>query len=426
MFLHGDRLRYNQDVLPPLFTDQPKDFLAALGQAHRACGDVFRLKFGSKDTYVLAHPDLAYEVLVKQKEAFGKLGSEAGLAKVLGKGILTNAQYDSWFLHRRVLQPAFHKEAVASWARFIQEAGERLLSRWRELPQDSVVDLAQEMLATTHEILYQLVFSLLPSEAKHYPIFLPLTLVSERTRVIREAKASVDAAIYTLIAERRKDKGKSFNDLLELLLETQDANTNVAMSDEEIRDELATVFAAGHDTTSYALTWTLYLLSQNPAVLATLQREVDAVESVSLLTLESLPYTLATFKEGLRLYPTIPSMPRLALQATMLAGYDIPRGARLFVSIYLLHRHPEFWPDAATFSPERFLQTSQPKAYLPFGLGERYCLGKNLALLQGQLLLAMMVKHFDVSLASDHDVSPKVSVSLFPKNGMRMTIRSRD
>jgi cytochrome P450 len=415
-------------VLPPLYEKQAKDFLLTLEQAHKECGDVFRLKFGNNETYVLAHPDLAYEVLVRQKDNYSKLGSEAGLARVLGKGVLTNADYDSWFSHRRVLQGMFHKEAANVWAQFIQDAGERLIERWQTLPENSVIDIAEEMLGVTQEILYKLVFSLNPHEAKAYPIFLPLTLATRRNSLVREAKQKVDKAIYALIAKRREamTREKPFGDLLEFLLTAKDAITSATMTDEEIRDELATVFAAGHDTTSYALTWTLYLLSQNRDVLEKLRREVDSVEKVEVSRLESLPYTLTTFKEGLRLYPTIPSVPRIALKDTVLAGFEIPEGSRLFLSLYLIHRHEDFWQDPSSFRPERFLETAQPKAYLPFGLGERYCLGKNLAMLQGHLLLAMMVKHFNFSLAFTVEVTPKVTVSLFPKNGMKIKVKSRE
>lgn len=406
---------YNKSVLPPLFEHPPKDFLLSLGQGFREHGNIFRLKFGSSDSYVVAHPDLAYEILVKQKDKFSKLGSEAGLARVLGKGILTNADYESWFAHRRVLQSAFHKEAVVTWTKAIQKAGERCLQRWQALPENSVVDVAEEMLQVTQGLLYEIIFSLSPDDAKKYPISLPLTLATRRGSVVREAKRTVDESIYALIANRREDK-KEVGDVLELLLTAKDADTGATMTDEEIRDELATVFAAGHDTTSYALTWTLYLLAQHSEVLRRLQQEVDAGESSA--------YTVATFKEGLRLFPTIPSIPRIALQDVTLAGFDIPEGAKLFSSIYLIHRHPEFWQDAAFFKPERFLEVSQPKAYLPFGLGERYCLGKNLAMLQGQMLLAMFVKEFDYGLVDGH-VQPKVTVSLFPRDGMKMIVQRR-
>jgi cytochrome P450 len=414
-------------VLPSLFEEQPKDFLFLLEKAHRECGDVFRLKFGKNETYVLAHPDLAYEVLVKRKEHFSKLGSEAGLARVLGKGILTNADYDSWFSHRRVLQGMFHKDAARVWSAFIQDAGERLIEHWQTLPENSVADVAEEVLAVTHEILYKLVFSLDTNEAKAHPIFLPLTLATRRNSLVREAKQNVDKVIYSRIAKRREEmsQGKVFGDILELLLTARDADTGATMRDEEIRDELATVFAAGHDTTSYALTWTLYLLSQNRPVLEKLQCELDEIEGVHVNSLESLPYALATFKEGLRLYPTIPSVPRIALKATTLAGFEVPEDSRLFLSLYLIHRHKKFWQDANHFKPERFLETPQLKAYIPFGLGERYCLGKNLAMLQGHLLLAMMIKYFDFSLPPGFDVVPKVTVSLFPRDGMKMIIKSK-
>jgi cytochrome P450 len=404
-------------VLPPLFEHLPKDFLLALEQGLERCGNIFRMKFGSTDSYVVAHPDLAYEILVKQKDSFGKLGSDAGLARVLGKGILTNADYDSWFAHRRVLQSAFHKEAVAAWTKTIHDAGSRCLERWRDLPKNSVVDVAQEMLSVTLELLYELIFSLSPDEAKKYPISLPLTLATRKNSLVREAKRKVNEAIYALIAKRRDDKasGKEFGDLLELLLTAKDADMGTTMTDEEIRDELATVFAAGHDTTSYALAWTLYLLTQHPEVLKRLKEEVDVGTTSD--------YTVATFKEGLRLYPTIPSIPRIALKDVTLAGFEIPKGAKIFISIYLVHRHPDFWQDADVFEPKRFLEVSQPKAYIPFGLGERYCLGKNLATLQGQTLLAMLVKEFDYTLLEQPQ--PKVTVSLYPRDGIKMMVIPR-
>lgn len=404
-------------MLPPLFEHLPKDFLLALEQGLERCGNIFRMKFGSTDSYVVAHPDLAYEILVKQKDSFGKLGSDAGLARVLGKGILTNADYDSWFAHRRVLQSAFHKEAVAAWTKTIHDAGSRCLERWRDLPKNSVVDVAQEMLSVTLELLYELIFSLSPDEAKKYPISLPLTLATRKNSLVREAKRKVNEAIYALIAKRRDDKasGKEFGDLLELLLTAKDADMGTTMTDEEIRDELATVFAAGHDTTSYALAWTLYLLTQHPEVLKRLKEEVDVGTTSD--------YTVATFKEGLRLYPTIPSIPRIALKDVTLAGFEIPKGAKIFISIYLVHRHPDFWQDADVFEPKRFLEVSQPKAYIPFGLGERYCLGKNLATLQGQTLLAMLVKEFDYTLLEQPQ--PKVTVSLYPRDGIKMMVIPR-
>ena len=181
-----------------------------LEHAHKTCGDVFRLEFGKNETYVLAHPDLAYEILVRQKGLYSKLGSEAGLARILSKGILTNADYDSWFSHRRVLQGAFnkqggfHKESAKVWPDFIQDTGERLIERWRKLPENSVVDLAEEMLDTTHEILYKLVFSLDENEAKEHPIFLPLTLATRKNSLVREEKQKVDKVIYALIEKRRE------------------------------------------------------------------------------------------------------------------------------------------------------------------------------------------------------------------------------
>jgi cytochrome P450 len=206
-------------VLPPLFEHTTKDFLLSLGQGQEQHGNLFRMKFGNSESYVVAHPDLAYDILVRQKDTFSKLGSEAGLARILGKGILTNADYDSWFAHRRVLQNAFYKEAIASWTTAIRNAGSRCLARWHALPENSVVDVAEEMLSTTLELLYEIIFSLSPDEAKKYPINLPLTLATRRNSLVREAKKDVDESFYALITKRREAKSREFGDVLELLLD---------------------------------------------------------------------------------------------------------------------------------------------------------------------------------------------------------------
>ena len=170
---------------------------------------------------------------------------------------------------------------------------------------------------------------------------------------------------------------------------------------------------AGHETTAYALSWTLYLLFTAPEVLKTLQREL---EQGSPKSLENLPYLDAVFKEGLRLYPTIPATPRSAQQDTELGGFLIPKGSRVFVSVYAVHRHPDFWKAPNVFKPERFLDGSaQLEAYIPFGLGRRFCLGRNLARLQAKLVLALLVKKLELNFGTEPPRN-RLAVSLSPRD----------
>ena len=232
-----------------------------------------------------------------------------------------------------------------------------------------------------------------------------------------------------LIERRRHERklGKSFGDVLELLLNAQDTDTGAVMSDLHIRDELLTLFAAGHETTANALAWTLYALANAPREAESLRGELEEVlakRAANVKDLAKLPYTKAVFQEGLRLYPTIPSAPRVALKDCELGGYAIPEGAKVFVSIYAIHRHPQFWSERNTFRPERFLNgTSLQKAYMPFGLGGRVCIGQNLAMLIGQLVLATLAQHIRFEPLPEYSVQPKVSISLGARYGVKLRLR---
>ncbi len=387
-----------------------KDFLFALTKAHHELGDVFRVGMGSHELYFVAHPEIAREVLLTHKDVFAKLGSSGaptGLQLLLGDGLLTTTDPEVWRKSRRLLQPLFHQQQVLVWKQVITDASQRLIKCLKDKVE---ADIAQEMLQTTSEILYQIIFSLSPEQAKQYPLSLSLSLATAKRKTIREVMAKLSPVISTLLDERKKQRGQ-YNDMLEVLLEAQDEDKS--LSDKNLHDELLTLFAAGHETTSYALSWTFYLLSQNPEAYEKLLNETRYSSDHSC--------AVAAFKESLRLYPVIPSAPRVALQNTSLGGFDIPKGARIFVSFYLIHRHKDYWSEPVCFRPERFLP-KDPDAFMPFGLGQRYCLGKNLAMLQGPLVLAQVSKQLRLELAPETHISPKVTISLFPRYGIKMKV----
>lgn len=403
-------------MLPPKATDDlhkhlRHDFLSALTRVHQTLGDVFRIALGKHDLFFVAHPDLAKEVLIQQKDVFAKVGTggaKTGLQLVLGEGLLTVTHPERWRKSRRMLQPMFHQQALCDWQTHIVQATQALTLRLKEKQE---FDIAQEMLVTTAEILYQILFSLTPEVARNYPLVVPLSLATARRKVIREARARLEPVISALITQRRQQRG-TYSDVLEWLLEAQDED--VHLTDQNLRDELLTLFAAGHETTSYALAWSFYLLSQYPQVY---QRLIGEAKSIAHFS----PYAVAIFKEALRLYPTIPAAPRVTLKDTVLNDFEIPKGARVFVSFYLIHRHPEYWPAPTHFNPERFAN-KDPEAYMPFGLGQRYCLGKHLAMLQGPLVLTQLSKYLRLELSQQTNISPKVVISLFSRYGLQMKI----
>ncbi len=422
--------------------------LGTMTQWWRRHGDALRFRLGPKTVHLFSHPALAEEVLLLQAERFGKVYEQqrpTGLALVLGNGLVTSSG-EVWKRHRRIIQPVFHRSRMAAMANRMAEVGEQWLAGW-STHGDQPVDIATEMMQLTLEVISQTMFhtsvaqhidqishSLRVSlqyafDSFHSPIRLPAWVPTPRNREFGRALQFMDQLIYDLVAARRQN-GTQHDDLLNLLLQARDEETGMGLSDQELRDEALTIFAAGHETTANALAWTWYLLATHPEVKARFHAEVDAVLRDRIPTaddLQDLPYTRAIFDESLRLYPPVPAIQRKALTPTTLGGFTLPADAIVLVGLYNLHRHPAFWSDPERFMPERWLDGSRPPArcaYLPFGAGPRACVGTHFATVEGPLLLALIGRRYDPQLAQEH-VEPEVMVTLRPKNGIRMTLQPR-
>lgn len=250
-------------------------------------------------------------------------------------------------------------------------------------------------------------------------------------RVFREAKASVDGLIYGLISDRRQSAVRC-NDLLDHLLHAVDQDTGIELSDKQLRDELLTIAAAGHETTANALSWTWYLLATHPDVRERLHRELcEALgdRTPDLEFLSRLPYTRAVFEEALRLYPPAPALQRKAFRDTTLGGHPIKAGSLIIISLWNIHRHPDAWAEPDAFLPERFIEgaaAERPRlAYMPFGAGHRTCIGNHFAMIEGPLLLALIAQRYELDLFPDQTVEPEVAVTVRPKNGLKMMVHRR-
>ncbi|MBZ0298476.1 MAG: cytochrome P450, partial [Anaerolineae bacterium] len=259
------------------------------------------------------------------------------------------------------------------------------------------------------------------------PDWLPLA----RNRKRQAAAETLDRVIRVIIHERRKtdaDKG----DLLSMLLLSED-DSGTRMTDQEVRDEAVTLFAAGHETTSNALTWTWYLLSQHPEVEARLHAEVDVVlagRAAMLSDLPNLPYTAMILKESLRLYP--PAWVLNARQAEAeveIDGYRIPKGGYIFLAPYAVHRSPRYFEDPLRFDPNRFSPEQEKRipryAYFPFGGGPRVCIGNSFAMMEAQLILATVAQQFRLALLPDQLVDIDPLITMAPRYGLRMRTQAR-
>ena len=427
------------------FRRQP---LQAMSQWWRRHGDALRFRLGPKTLYLLSHPDLAEEILVHQADRFVKVYEPrrpTGLALVLGNGLVTSSG-DVWKRHRRIIQPVFHRARMAAMAERMAQVGEQRIAGWT-VHAGGPVDIADEMMRLALEVISQTMFHTNVADhidhishalrvslkyafdSFHSPLRLPLWVPTPRNREFRLALQFMDKLIYGLIAERRRT-GAQHDDLLDLLLRARDEETGAGLSDQELRDEALTIFAAGHETTANALAWTWYLLATHPEVKARFHEEVDRVlqgRTPQADDLQQLPYTRAVFDEAVRLYPPVPAVQRKAATRTSIGGLTLPAGALVLVGIYHLHRHPAFWRDPERFMPERWLEGERPAsrcAYLPFGAGPRACVGTHFATVEGPLLLALIGRSYDLQLAQEH-VEPEIMVTLRPKHGIRMTIQPR-
>lgn len=433
------RLRYGLNfVLDPL---------GFVGGRFTRYGDIYHVptRDGSPGLYVLRHPDHFEEVLITHARAMRKTHSAfAFLSLVLGEGLLTS-DGDAWRRQRRLVQPAFARARLEGYAQAMGDEARREADRWRD---GEIRDVSVDMMEMTLRIVCRTLFghdastdteavrsAMSTFQSSLLGMELPLPRwASPAVWRVRRASAALDAIIYRMIATRRASGPTSPPDLLSMLLAAKDEEGDGrGLSESEIRDQLVTLFLAGHETTANALTWTFYLLSQHPEVEARLHDEVDRVlagRPASFEDLARLEYTEQVFFEAMRLYPPVYMLARKAEEDVTIGGYHVPRGSEVVLWIWHAHRDPRFWDEPWAFRPERFEKAraaERPRsAYMPFGAGPRACIGKTFAAMEGQLALATLAARHRLELAPGQAVELRPRVTLAPANGLRMKVRSRD
>lgn len=441
------------------------DWLAGFERAARQFGDVVYFQFLHVPMILLAHPDDIESLLLTEPDNFLKSRDYRALSKILGHGLLTS-EGEEWRAQRRTLQPAFRRENILGYAPVMSACAARMMDGWRE---GETRDLHQEMMALTVEIVAKALFgadvsgsterigAALETAMKQFTriagwaFLLPDNFPVPGTRRMRRARRELDEIIYRIIGERRTAQenlpargsaasasaGHS-SDLLGALLEIRDERGR-PLNDAELRDQLMTLFLAGHETTAIALSWTWYLLATNPEAEKKLQAELDEVlrgRAPGAEDLPQLPYTEMVVKESMRLYPPAWGIGRQARQEFTAGGYTLPPRTNVFVLQWVTHRDARFFPEPERFLPERWRADSEGKdpvragkiprfAYFPFGGGPRVCIGAGLALLEATLLLATIAQRFRFELAPDQTIQLFPSVTLRPKHGIRAVLRRR-
>jgi cytochrome P450 len=419
-----------------------RDPLELYARAWREHGDCVRIRaFAGVYVHLLVHPEGVEHVLHKNHKNYRKPDFFNGPVSLLtGNGILT-AEGDHWLRQRRLMQPAFHRQHLANLVRPMVAAAEGFVREREAAGPGQPLDILAEMMRLTLRIAGQALFSAeITGETdidRAYraafahvarrmssPPFIPDWLPTPRNRAFRRAKRLLDRVVLGLIEARRKDRTQA-RDLLSLLLAARDEETGAGMSDPQVKDEVLTLLTAGHDTMGAALSWAWYLLGSHPQVQHDLRDELRGKlqgRSPRLEDLADLPLTRAVFDETLRLYPPAWGQPRESIRADEIMGRPIPAKAIITLTQYLTHRHPDFWDEAETFKPERFLPGQaghRPKfAYFPFGGGPRGCIGNNFALMEGPLVLATILQHFRVELGPGQKVVLDPTFTLRPKFGL--------
>jgi cytochrome P450 len=418
--------------------------------AARRYGEVISLPLGFRRVYLLNHPDHIKRVLQDQPDHYRKsVPRVARLKPLFGEG-LTTSEGPLWRRQRRLLQPVFQHQRLVSLAPVITEATATMLERWQIVAaRGQPLDVAAAMLGLTREIISKLLFGddvdhelqavgeALTTAFEHLNqrvwavMALPACFPTSRNRHFRQAMRRLDTFVYRLIDERcQTHQGR--DDLLSRLVAARDEETSEHMPATQLRDEVMTLFTAGHTTTSAALAWTFYLLAQHPEVERTLTAELATVLDGRLPTARDLPslaYTRMVIEEGMRLYPPTWVTARMPLEDDEIGGYRIPAQSVVLLSPYVLHRHPTFWEHPERFEPERFSPAQSARrprfAYFPFGGGPRLCIGQSLAMMEMLLILAIVTQAYQLRLVPGHPVEPQAWITLRPRHGILMTLHER-
>jgi cytochrome P450 len=427
-------------------------------------GDIAHFKFGRQHVYLLNNPHYIEDVLIRNHKNFIKSRGLQVSKRLLGEGLVTSeGEYHD--RQRRIIQPAFHPNLVKKYGDVMTAYAANMCQRW----QDGItLDIHNEMIHVTSAIISKAVLgsdieseegdqvgdALLTSAEYFNRLLMPFGELIEKIPILpinkgfQQAKKKLDTIVYNMIKEHRanENKGEPKEDLLYTLLQAQDAEAGIGrMTDSQLRDEVMTIFLAGHETTANALTWTFYLLSQNPTVEVKMYEELCSVLGNSkdctsgstrskkrIPTIEDvskLEYSEKIFRESMRLYPPAWTTGRQAINDYKIAKYVIPAGSIVLMSQYVMHRNPRYFPEPDLFYPDRWTKEAKSQlprfSYFPFGGGIRGCVGEPFAWMEGILLVATICHQWKMHHDPDHKVELKPLITLRPKYGMRMKLERR-
>ena len=421
-------------TLPPLadeavdvsFAEEGLSTLVALFARH---GDAYRVHSPTlgRDLFVFSHPEHLRHVFVDNTANYRKgLGIER-VAILLGNGLMTS-EPPLWHTQRRLIQPAFHRASIAARVPHMVAANQRLAARWEQAARrGETINLTQDMSEVTLDVVLRALFGVDFDRVAGRDGGNPFAMLTQETgRNLQFAYAfrQLTKLVHAEMARRRSDPAER-DDILQAMLDARDRRTGAPMSDRQVVDEVLTLVVAGHETTASALNWAWYLLALHPKADAAVHAEaVTAITDPVYADVGRFVHARQVLDEAMRLYPPGWLLTRRALADDTLGTFDVPAGADVLLSPYLVHRHPQFWDDAERFEPNRFAPTATAArhrfAYLPFGLGPRACIGEHFALVEMTVHLAMLARRFRLTLVPGQKVELEPQVNLRPRHPLAM------
>ena len=413
-----------------------EESLALMRRCFAQYGDVYRIFAPSRGVYnyVINHPRDIKRVLLSNHRNYTKGKGMDRVKILLGNGIMTS-EGDFWRRQRRMMQPSFHRRVLDRFGGLIHDVNEKYAARWgAKAAAGEPINLTEDLSELTLEIVLHSIFGTDLARLERQLGANPFELVAkEQNRDLKFAFRfrSLTKLVGDLIERRRREPEERF-DFLEMLMAARDRENDAPMSSKELIDEVMTLIVAGHETTAAALTWTWHLISQHRETAAQLEAEADAVTAGTPLGLdaaESLAFTHQVINEALRLYPPGWLFTRRTLEADELGGFAIGPRTDVFISPYLVHRHPEFWSEPEEFRPGRFAGADAEErdkfAYIPFSVGPRHCIGENLALFEMLAHVSMMSRRFRLTRVGNDPIELEAQINLRPRSNLMMKVEER-
>ncbi len=412
----------------------------------REYGDVVRARFLYVPAYFIYHPADIEEILSTNARNFRKSMSLRSnfFHRLVGNGLVTS-EGDFWRRQRRLAQPAFHRQRISSYGEVMVDYAKRTIDKWRP---GEIRDIHPDMMRLTLEIVVKTLFDadvsgdadkvgrILSELVKPFASQATLKWILDNRlptpahRRFHRAVGEIDKVIYRIIAERRSS-GYDQGDLLSMLLQAHDDDGS-QMTDSQLRDEVMTLFLAGHETTALVLTWSWYLLAKNPEAERKFHAELDEVlagRPPQASDVPRLKYTEMIAKEAMRLYPPAYAVGREAIEECEIGGYRVPRNTQIFAFQWATQRDSRYYDNPEAFNPDRWTTQFSEKlpkyAYFPFGAGPRQCIGNYFAMMEVVLVLATIGHKLHFSLVSDQPVEIQPAMSLRPRAGIQVRVESR-